>query len=142
MHFCTPRRVFAHAHYKLEFDDAKSLPGRLDDNHTQKFSYYVHIKKIRSKTKIALAVELSIFSIFGEQGKKPIYFRGTREQVPPWESLITYLTKFFSLFSRIFAEFEIRFERQSKPNIPSFFLSLDTKSINFDHHLRCGGWLN
>ena len=24
----------------------------------------------------------------------------------------------------------------------SFFLSLDTESINFDHHLRCGGWLN
>ena len=23
IHFCTPRRVFAHAHYKLEFDDAK-----------------------------------------------------------------------------------------------------------------------
>ena len=23
------------------------------------------------------------FSIFGEQGNKPIYFRGTREQVPP-----------------------------------------------------------
>ena len=22
------------------------------------------------------------------------------------------------------------------------FLSLDTESINFDHHLRCGGWLN
>ena len=27
------------------------------------------------------------FSIFGEQGNKPIYFRGTREQVPPWEGL-------------------------------------------------------
>ena len=24
----------------------------------------------------------------------------------------------------------------------SDFLSLDTESINFDHHLRCGGWLN
>ena len=23
MHFCTPVRVFAHAHYKLEFDDAE-----------------------------------------------------------------------------------------------------------------------
>ena len=23
MNFCTPRRVFAHAHYKLEFDDAE-----------------------------------------------------------------------------------------------------------------------
>ena len=23
-----------------------------------------------------------------------------------------------------------------------FFLSSDTESINFDHHLRCGGWLN
>ena len=22
------------------------------------------------------------------------------------------------------------------------FLSLDTESINFDHHFRCGGWLN
>ena len=22
------------------------------------------------------------------------------------------------------------------------FLSIDTESINFDHHLRCGGWLN
>ena len=27
------------------------------------------------------------FSIFGEQGNKPIYFRGTREQVAPWEGL-------------------------------------------------------
>ena len=26
-------------------------------------------------------------SIFGEQGNKPIYFRETREQVPPWEGL-------------------------------------------------------
>ena len=26
--------------------------------------------------------------------------------------------------------------------ISFFFLSLDTESINFDHHLRCGGWLN
>ena len=24
----------------------------------------------------------------------------------------------------------------------SFFLSNDTESINFDYHLRCGGWLN
>ena len=23
VHFCTPRRIFAHAHYKLEFDDAE-----------------------------------------------------------------------------------------------------------------------
>ena len=23
-----------------------------------------------------------------------------------------------------------------------FFLSIDTESINFDHHLRCDGWLN
>ena len=60
MHFCTPRRVFAHAHYKLEFDNAESLSGRSDDNHTQTFSYYVHIKKISSKNKVALAVELSI----------------------------------------------------------------------------------
>ena len=22
------------------------------------------------------------------------------------------------------------------------FLSIDTESINFDHHLGCGGWLN
>ena len=22
------------------------------------------------------------------------------------------------------------------------FLSIDTESIKFDHHLRCGGWLN
>ena len=34
VHFCTPRRVFAHAHYKLEFDDAKRLSGR---------SNYIHI---------------------------------------------------------------------------------------------------
>ena len=28
-------------------------------------------------------------------------------------------------------------------NIESqYFLSLDTESINFYHHLRCGGWLN
>ena len=43
MHFCTPRRVFAHAHYKLEFDDAERLSGHSDDNRTQKFLYYVHI---------------------------------------------------------------------------------------------------
>ena len=29
-----------------------------------------------------------------------------------------------------------------KPTLVSFFLSIDTESINFDHHLRCGGWLN
>ena len=28
------------------------------------------------------------FVIFGEQGNKQIYFRGTREQVPPWKGLI------------------------------------------------------
>ena len=27
-------------------------------------------------------------------------------------------------------------------SIYPFFLSLDTESINFDHHLRCGGRLN
>ena len=43
MHFCVPRRVFAHAHYTFEFDDAKSVSGRSDDNQTQRFSYYVHI---------------------------------------------------------------------------------------------------
>ena len=26
--------------------------------------------------------------------------------------------------------------------IITFFLSLDTDSINFDHHIRCSGWLN
>ena len=27
--------------------------------------------------------------------------------------------------------------------VVSYFLSrIDTESINFDHHLRCGGWLN
>ena len=45
MHFFTPRRVFAHAHYKLEFDDAERLLGRSDE----KFSHYVHILKMRSK---------------------------------------------------------------------------------------------
>ena len=24
----------------------------------------------------------------------------------------------------------------------SSFFSIDTESVNFDHHLRCGGWLN
>ena len=24
----------------------------------------------------------------------------------------------------------------------SLFISIDTESINFDHHLRCGAWLN
>ena len=43
MHFCTPRRVFAHAHYKLEIDDAERLSGRSYDNRTQKFFSYVHI---------------------------------------------------------------------------------------------------
>ena len=60
MHFCTPRRVFAHANHKLEFDDAGRYSGRSDDNRTQKFSYYLHIYKMRAKNKVALAVELSI----------------------------------------------------------------------------------
>ena len=37
------KRVFAHAHYKLEFDDAEMKSERSDDNRTQKFSYYLHI---------------------------------------------------------------------------------------------------
>ena len=49
------------AHYKLEFADAKRKSGRSDDNRTQKFSYYLHILKMRSKNKVALAVELSIY---------------------------------------------------------------------------------
>ena len=63
MDFCCPRRVFAHAQYKIEFDDAERLSGRLDDNRTQKVhvSYCVNILKIRSKNKVALAVELSIY---------------------------------------------------------------------------------
>ena len=36
------------------------MMGRSDDNRTQKFSNYVHIKKMRTKNKVALAVELSI----------------------------------------------------------------------------------
>ena len=36
--FCTPRRVIAHAHYKLKFDDAERLSGCSDDNRTQMFS--------------------------------------------------------------------------------------------------------
>ena len=60
MHFSTLRRVFAHAHYKLEFDDAERKSGRSDDNRTQKFSYYLHKLKMRSENKVALAVELSI----------------------------------------------------------------------------------
>ena len=43
MYFGTPRRVFAHAHYKLEFDDAEKLSGRSDDNRTQEFANNVHI---------------------------------------------------------------------------------------------------
>ena len=52
IHFCTPRRVVTHAHYKLEVDDAERLSGRSDDNLTQKFSYYVHLLKMRSKIKL------------------------------------------------------------------------------------------
>ena len=40
------------------------------------------------------------FSIMGEQGNKPIYFRGTREQVPPpprRASLITILAEYICL---------------------------------------------
>ena len=40
MHFCTPRRVFAHAHYKLK---TERLSGHSDDIRTQKFSNSVHI---------------------------------------------------------------------------------------------------
>ena len=32
--------------------------SRSDDNRTQKFSYYLHIQKMRSKNKVALAMEL------------------------------------------------------------------------------------
>ena len=32
--------------------------------------------------------------------------------------------------------------RPARSSPLSFFLSSDTESINFDHHLRCGGWLN
>ena len=38
MNFCTQRRVFAHAHYKLEFDDAERESGCSEDNDTLKFS--------------------------------------------------------------------------------------------------------
>ena len=48
---------------KIEFDDAERLSGRSDDNRTQKFSNYVPIQKIRSKNKVAFAVELSILCI-------------------------------------------------------------------------------
>ena len=63
MHVCTPRRVFSHAHYKLEFDVTERKSSPSDDNRTQKFSYSLHILKIRSKNKVALAVELSIFPL-------------------------------------------------------------------------------
>ena len=42
MHFCTPRRVFAHTHNKLKFDNAERQSGRSDDNRKQTFSYYLH----------------------------------------------------------------------------------------------------
>ena len=45
---------------KLEFNGAERLS---DDNRTQKFSNYVHILKIRSNNKVALAVELGIVNI-------------------------------------------------------------------------------
>ena len=43
MHLCTQMRVFAHVHYKLEFDDAERESGRTDDNRTQTFSYHLQI---------------------------------------------------------------------------------------------------
>ena len=50
--FCTTRRVFAHAHNKLEFDDAEMLSGRSNVNRTQKFSYYSHIYLKDEKKKL------------------------------------------------------------------------------------------
>ena len=32
--------------------------------------------------------------------------------------------------------------QHSKHMVASFFLSIDTESINFDHQLRYGGWQN
>ena len=64
MHFCTPGRVFAHAHYKLEFGDAERQSGCNDDSRKHKFTYCLHIQKMRSKNKVALAVELSIVCSF------------------------------------------------------------------------------
>ena len=32
--------------------------------------------------------------------------------------------------------------QHSKHMVASFFLSIDTESINFDHQLRCDGWQN
>ena len=61
MHFCTPGRVSTHAHYKLGFDSAEMYSGRSNDNRTQRVSDYLHILKIRSKNKVAFAVELSIY---------------------------------------------------------------------------------
>ena len=37
MHVRTLRRVFPHAHHKLEFGDAERESGRSDDNRAQKF---------------------------------------------------------------------------------------------------------
>ena len=61
MHFCTPRRVFAHAHFKLEFDDAERLSGRSDDNRTKKIQLCTYLKD-EIKNNVALAMELSILT--------------------------------------------------------------------------------
>ena len=45
-------------------------------------------------------------------------------------------------YSPIQSKFQDRDLHTRVKGEPFFFLSIDTESINFDHHLRCGGWLN
>ena len=40
-----------------------------------------------TKTKLGNREDKKTFPIFGEKWNKQIYFRGTREQVSPWEGL-------------------------------------------------------
>ena len=36
---------------------------------------------------------------------------------------------------------DLRLKKMSKYVVSAFYLSVDTESINFDHHLRCDEWL-
>ena len=74
-------------------------------------------------TKAILAkIENQAFDL-GEQGKEAIYFRGTREHVPPWEGFR------FQILSEIPIWFHVSF----KPDCFFFIIAKKTDSVL---HLR------
>ena len=68
----------------------EALPGVLGNRGKRAFISGEHGNEQGNKDNIGeQGTYENKFSMFGEQGNKPIYFRGTRKQVPPpWEGLI------------------------------------------------------